>query len=460
MKTISIEQLAHTQRAFFETHRTQEISYRIKQLKTLKALITRNEDRIISAIQNDLGKPTLDAYFSAIHLCSTEIDYALANVQHWTKKQYVKTPLSLWPMRSAVQAQPYGTTLIISTWNYPFNLNVLPLIGAITAGNCAVLKPSHRARHSQELLADLINNQFDSRYIYVASGGPDVADALIAQQWDSIFLTGSPAFAKKVLQHAAEYTTPVSLELGGKSPCIVDTTASIDLAAKKIVWGKFLNAGQNCISPDYLLVHKDIKDPLIRAMKKYIHLFFGDDPQNSLAYSRIIDRQHLERLESFLRNATIIHGGTIDKDDNYLAPTLLEVASLEHPIMHEEIFGPLLPIVSFSHIDEALALYRRNPQPLALYLFSHDKTLQNRVQTETASGAFGINELVLQVCSHYLPFGGIGRSGMGRYHGKASFDTFSNQRACIESRWPELPFRYPNYPKTQAFFKKLLGWLR
>ncbi len=458
MNKITISQLIKDQRMFFSSHKTKDIPYRIEQLKKLKKVILENESHIIAALQKDLHKPEIDAYFSAVYLCVKEINYALKCIKCWSKKQPVKTPLSLWPMRSALKPQPYGVVLIISTWNYPFNLNILPLIGAIAAGNCVVIKPSHRATASEQLLVNMINNSFAAEYIHVVEGGPEVADELIEQKWDYIFLTGNTGFAKKVMHNAAEHLIPVSLELGGKSPCIVDDTASIDLAAKKIAWGKWLNIGQNCISPDYLLVHKQIKNELITALKKYIAAFYGTDPQQSASYGRIIDPQQMQRLVTLMEKTNIIFGGTINEDDLYIAPTLVEVDSLEHPIMQEEIFGPILPIITFETLDEALTIYNHNPQPLAVYLFSTDKKIQHRIEKETTSGAFGINEMVLQVCSNQLPFGGIGHSGMGRYHGKATFDTFSNYRAIIESGWLELPFRYPNYARMQQLFKKILQW--
>lgn len=456
MNNYSITQIIEKQRAFFSTHITKEISYRIEQLKKLKTLIQQNEEAIITALQEDLHKPDFDAYFSAIYLCITEIDYALNQIHSWTKKKNIKTPLSLWPMHSAIIAQPYGVVLIISTWNYPFNLNILPLVGAIAAGNCTVIKPSYRAKKSEKLLAKMINNTFDPAYIHVVEGGTDRADELLEHKWDYIFLTGSTPFAKKVMSNAAEHITPVSLELGGKSPCIVDNTASINLAAKKIAWAKWLNAGQNCISPDYLLIHTQIKSELLTQLQEYITKFYGSNPQESSSYSRIIDQQHLQRLLTLMVHSTIVFGGTSDSQDNYLAPTIVEVDSLDHPLMQEEIFGPILPIITFDSIEEALEIYKHNPQPLAVYVFSTDKKIQKRIAIETTSGALGINEMLLQACSNQLPFGGIGASGMGRYHGKASFDTFSNYRSIIKKRWFDLPIRYPNQTFLQKIYMQLL----
>jgi len=454
-----LKDIITSQRAFFDTHTTKEIPYRIKQLKKLKKALIDNEHAIINALQADLGKPALESYFSAIHMCIKEIDYILKHINSWSSEHKVSTPLTLWPMYSALKPQPYGVILIMGTWNYPFNLNILPLIGAIAAGNCAIIKPSSRAISSENTLVSIINNTFDNSYIYALAGGTDVEHTLLDYQWDYIFFTGSIPFAQKLMHNAAEHITPVSLELGGKSPCIIDDTAHIDMAAKKIAWGKWLNVGQNCISPDYILVHTRIKDAFIDALKRYITNFYSDNQQTSNTYGKLIDAAHAERLEKFMHNTRIIFGGTVDADNHYIAPTILEVDSLDHPIMQEEIFGPLLPIITFDSIDDALAVYTRNPHPLAVYLFSQDADTQHRIQKETASGAFGLNELVLHVASHYLPFGGIGKSGIGRYHGKSSFDTFSNYRAIIKRRFFDMPFRYPNYRRMQKWFRSLLQWL-
>lgn len=459
MKQQSLSLTLEEQKAFFETRATYDLAYRIAQLKKLKTAIKNNEQAIIAALQQDLGKPELEAYFSAIHMCTTEIDYAIKHLHAWAKKRSVTTPLALWPMRSAVQPQPYGTVLIISTWNYPFNLNLIPLIGAIAAGNCAIIKPSPRAAHSEKLLIDMINATFDNSYVHCLAQIPTIVDEMLAQQWDYIFLTGHAPFAKQFMRNAAEHITPIALELGGKSPCIVDQTAQLTTAAQKITWGKWMNAGQNCISPDYVLVHTSIKELLLQNIQQSIVDFYGNNQEESASYGKIIDGAYIDRLENLLQGTHIVCGGIVNKEKRYMAPTIVEIDSLDHPLMQEEIFGPILPVITFDTIDQALTIYRHNPDPLAVYLFSQDKHIITKVQHTTRSGAFGINELVLQVASHYLPFGGIGASGIGRYHGKASFDLFSNERAIIESRWFDLPFRYPQYKKIRNWFKKILSWL-
>src|SRR3990167_4565882 len=423
-----IEEIINKQREFFNSRKTININFRIEQLKKLKKLILNNQQEIIDAAKKDLNRPEDETFISEIFLCINEINFALKNIKNWTKLSRVKTPYYLWPSKIYTYAQPYGVTLIISPWNYPFQLTINPLIGAIAAGNCSILKPSEISQNSSKIIYKLFSENFDPEFIAVIEGGIPESEFLLQQKFDYIFFTGSPRVGKIVMKAAAENLTPLTLELGGKNPCIIDETSDLDLASKYIAWGKFLNAGQSCIAPDFLLISEKIKDNFIEKLIFYIKKFYGENSQQNKNYGRIINQKHLARLSELLKEGKIIYGGSFNDKDLYFEPTLIESDT------NEEVFGPVLPIISFLDKKNIFDILKHNTKPLAIYLFSKDKKLQKKLIYNTSSGAICFNDLIIQVSNPNLPFGGIGNSGFGKYHGKYSFDAFSNKKAIIYSR--------------------------
>ncbi len=444
LTTSSIPALIQQQRAFFGTGQTRPIEFRIEQLKRLKQAIIDRQDAILQAAKADLGRPAFEAYFEIATL--SEINLALKHLKSWTKPRPVATSIDQFPASAWVQPEPLGVVLIIGPWNYPFQLMVSPLVGAIAAGNCAVLKPSEQAPNTSKVVTELIQATFDPKYVAIVEGDATVSQELLAEKFDHIFFTGGTAIGKVVMQAAAKHLTPVTLELGGKSPCIVDADVRLDHTAKRIAWGKFINAGQTCIAPDYLLVDHRIKSDLVAQLKQAIRGFYGADPATSPDYGRIINQRHFSRLTSFLSNGKVILGGQFDADNRYIAPTLLDEVSWDDPIMQEEIFGPILPILTYDDLATAISQVNARPKPLALYFFSQDQQKQQQVLQSTSSGGVCINDTVMQVGVADLPFGGVGDSGIGNYHGKASFDTFSHQKSVLKrSLWLDLAWRYAPY---------------
>lgn len=445
------------QRDFFQTGKTKDISFRIEKLKALKQAIVENEQSIIQALQADLHKPELETYIGEISVIK-EIDYAIKHLHNWLKPQKAKVSVEFFSYSARLYPEPLGVVLIIGAWNYPFNLIISPLIGAIAAGNCTIIKPSELAHHTSHLVANILKKYFEPEYIVVLEGGVETSQKLLAEKFDHIFFTGSTAVGKIVMEAAAKHLTPVTLELGGKSPCIVDSEINLEYTARRIIWGKFLNAGQTCIAPDYLLVDQKIKKDLVNTLHKCLKEFYGQNPANSPDYARIINQKHFERLAKFLEDGEIICGGETNPSQRYIAPTLLDKVSLTATVMQEEIFGPILPIIEYRDITEAIALINSQPKPLALYLFSQNKNLQKRVLQETSSGGVCINDTVLQFGISSLPFGGVGDSGIGSYHGKASFDTFSHYKSVLQnSFWLDLNWRYAPYKGKLSILKRLLG---
>ncbi len=364
----------------------------------------------------------------------------------------------MFPYSGRIQPEPLGVVLIISPWNYPFHLLISPLVGAIAAGNCAVLKPSEFAPYTSGLIANLIEKTFEPAYIAVVEGGVETSQTLLAEKFDYIFFTGGNAVGKIVMAAAAKHLTPVTLELGGKSPCLVDTEIDVEKTARRICWGKFINAGQTCIAPDYLLVNKKIKNSLLDSIKKCLLEFYGEHPANSPDYARIIHQNHFDRLVKFLQDGEILIGGETNRDELYISPTVIDKVSWEAPIMQEEIFGPILPVIEYTDIAEAIAKINSRPKPLALYLFSDNKDLQQQVLQSTSSGGVCLNDTLIQSGVPSLPFGGVGDSGIGSYHGKASFDTFSHYKSVVQnSFWLDLKWRYPPYEGKLSFLKRLIG---
>ncbi|MEH2368269.1 aldehyde dehydrogenase [Nostoc sp.] len=453
----NIGNIIETQRDFFQTGKTKDVNFRIEQLTTLKQAIIEHEKSIVEALKADLHKPELETYLTEISVIK-DIDYAIKNIQNWSKPKKAAVSWDFFSYSAKIYPEPLGVVLIIGPWNYPFQLIISPLIGAIAAGNCAIIKPSEIASHTSDVIAKIIAKHFDPAYLAVIEGGVEASQKLLAEKFDHIFFTGGTAVGKIIMAAAAKYLTPVTLELGGKSPCIVDTDINLEHTVRRITWGKFINAGQTCIAPDYLLVNKTIKKDLIDGLEKSLKEFYGDNPVNSPDYARIISQKHFERLVSFLKDGKVVIGGENQPSERYIAPTLIDNVSLEDSVMQEEIFGPILPIIEYTDIAEAIALINSRPKPLALYLFSQDKNLQKRVLQETSSGGVCINDTVMQVGVSSLPFGGVGDSGIGNYHGKASFDTFSHKKSVLQnSFWLDLKWRYAPYQGKLPLIKKLLG---
>lgn len=450
-----VHNLLDKQRQFFASGKTKEIDFRLNQLKRFKQAITSSKEAVLDALKADLNKPEFEGYFDLIGL-NEEIDYAIKKLVTWVKPKKVPTSLTMFPSSAYIYPEPLGVILIIGPWNYPFSLVLTPLVGAIASGNCAILKPSELAPATSKVVADLINKTFEPDYITVVEGGIETSQELLREKFDHIFFTGGTRIGQIIMEAAAKHLTPVTLELGGKSPCIVDTDIDLKETAKRITWGKFINAGQTCIAPDYLLVHRRIKDDLIASIKQCIRDFYGEDPAISPDYARIINERQFERLNGLLGDGNIITGGQSNKEDRYIAPTVIDNISLDAPVMQEEIFGPILPVLDYEKLEEAIAFINRLPKPLALYLFSKDKTKQQQVLKQTSSGGVCLNDVVFQVGVIDLPFGGVGDSGIGSYHGKATFDTFSHYKSVLKKSFRfDLNWRYAPYMDKLKQLKQL-----
>ncbi|HEK5839650.1 TPA: aldehyde dehydrogenase [Staphylococcus aureus] len=455
-----IEQKFYDSKAFFNTQQTKDISFRKDQLKKLSKAIKSYESDILEALYTDLGKNKVEAYATEIGITLKSIKNARKELKNWTKTKNVDTPLYLFPTKSYIKKEPYGTVLIIAPFNYPFQLVFEPLIGAIAAGNTAIIKPSELTPNVARVIKRLINETFDANYIEVIEGGIEETQTLIHLPFDYVFFTGSENVGKIVYQAASENLVPVTLEMGGKSPVIVDETANIKVASERICFGKFTNAGQTCVAPDYILVHESVKDDLITALSKTLREFYGQNIQQSPDYGRIVNLKHYHRLTSLLNSAqmNIVFGGHSDEDERYIEPTLLDHVTNDSAIMQEEIFGPILPILTYQSLDEAIAFIHQRPKPLSLYLFSEDENATQRVINDLSFGGGAINDTLMHLANPKLPFGGVGASGMGRYHGKYSFDTFTHEKSYIfKSTRLESGVHLPPYKGKfkyiKAFFK-------
>ena len=452
--------LVELQRVYFRSHATRPLEFRRARLRELQAAIEAREAELLAALHADLHKPPQEAYASELGVVLGEIRHALALLPQWMKPRRGRLSLLTLPGRARIHPEPYGVALIIAPWNYPFQLLFTPLVGAIAAGNCACLKPSELAPHTSAVVAELIHATFPEEYIAVVEGGRTETEALLEQCFDCIFFTGSTHVGRSVMSAAARHLTPVTLELGGKSPCIVCADAPLEITARRIVWGKFMNAGQTCVAPDYLLVDRRIRDALIAAMAQSIRDFYGPEPLASPDYGRIINQQHFERLSGYLNQGNIVHGGRASFSDLYLEPTILTDVPLDAPVMEEEIFGPILPVLDFAEFDEALAFLRQRPSPLALYLFTQKRQTQQRLVAETRAGGVCINDTVMHLLGKDLPFGGVGESGMGAYHGQASFDAFSHHKSVMQrALWGDPGMRYPPFRQPFGAFKRAYRFL-
>lgn len=446
-----------TQKEYFQSGATLPLEFRLAQLRSLYRGIKRFEPQILEALRSDLGKSAEESYMSEIGMCLTEIRHTARHLREWSRPQRVPTPLMHFPGSSRIVREPRGVCLIIAPWNYPFLLAVGPMISAIAAGNCVTLKPSEYAPATAAVLEKMLDVCFEGRFCRTVTGGAEVSAAETARPYDMIFFTGSTAVGRKVMAAAAQNLTPVVLELGGKSPCIVDETADLPVAAARIIWGKCLNSGQTCVAPDYVLVARSRKDALIREMQKAICRFYGEDPCENSAYPRIVNERHFDRLAAMLPEDPAA-GGRVDRESLKIEPTLIETTlNDQSPLMTEEIFGPLLPIVPYDNIHEALGYILSRPRPLALYLFSRNRKLQRRVVETIPFGGGCINDTISHITTPYLPFGGTGDSGMGAYHGRCGYETFTHAKSILSKPFrPDLPVRYPPLTGKLDLLHKIL----
>lgn len=447
------------QKEFFESGKTINVDYRIKNLKKLNDIIKKNEDKILSELKKDLRKSNFEGYVTEVGILYDDINFHIKNVKKWSSEEKRKSPIVYYPSKSYIYKEPYGVTLIIGPFNYPFQLVIAPLIGAISAGNTAIIKPSENSRNIALLLEKLINENFPEEYLRVVNplGGKETVSLLLDKPFDYIFFTGSVRVGKLVMQKAAQHLTPVTLELGGKSPCIVDSDAKLKLAAKRIVWGKFLNAGQTCVAPDYLCVHKSVKDELLKLIINEIRIQFGENVRNSEDYPRIVNKSSLERLSGYLNDGKIYYGGNIDEDNLYMEPTLIIKPDLNSPLMSDEIFGPILPILVYEDLDNVIKFINHREKPLALYYFSESKKKIKYVLTSTTSGGVTINDTIIHVANPNLPFGGVGSSGVGKYHGKESFETFTHNKSVMKrGTFIEFNIRFAPYKNKLNLVKRIM----
>lgn len=449
-------EILQKQRAYFREGKCKSIEFRIAQLMRLERWISKNEQLILNALHQDLHKSPFEAYATEIGIIKEEIRYMAKNLRNWAKPRRVPTPLTQFPACSFIYPEPYGVVLIMAPWNYPFQLTAAPLIGAISAGNCAVIKPSAYAPCTSSVIARMVKELFPPGYITVIEGGRRENEALLNEKFDYIFFTGSVDVGKYVMEKAARHLTPVSLELGGKSPCIVDETADLKIAAKRIVWGKFLNSGQTCVAPDYILVQKSVKEKLLSYLKKYIRRMYGDNPCYNPEYPKIINQKHFDRVMGLMKDAKIVCGGGSRRDTLQIEPTVLENVTWDSPVMTEEIFGPLLPVLTFFDLKEAVSVVNARPRPLALYLFTKNRKTEALILRNVSYGGGCINDTVVHLATSHLPFGGVGDSGMGGYHGKASFETFTHKKSIMKkANIIDIPVRYAPFKNKLKILKKL-----
>ena len=445
-----------SQSAFFRSGVTRPYEFRRRQLKRLMESIQKNEGMVIEALYKDLRKSEFEAFGTEIGILYKEIRHTLKNLRSWMSPKKVPTPVLLFPSTSRIIPDPLGVVLIIGPWNYPFHLAINPLIGAIAGGNTAFVKPSEQAPHTAEVVEKILSETFEEDYVAVFQGpGHVVAPALIENlRFDHIFFTGNPAAGRNIMELAARHLTPVTLELGGKSPCIIDRTADLEQAARKVAWSKLINAGQTCVAPDYVLVHADVRDRFLEKLKANFTRMLGDDAGSSPDYGRMVNRKRFDVVSGYIRNGRVLHGGGADAEDLFIEPTILDGVSAEDPVMKDEIFGPVLPLITYRDRNEVLEWIERNPYPLALYLFTGDSETEDFFIERVRFGGGCINNAILHLANHELPFGGVGTSGMGQYHGKHGFDVFTRPKSVVRSpAWFDVPLTYPPYRNN-------LKWLR
>jgi aldehyde dehydrogenase (NAD+) len=437
--------LISQQKAFFHTHQTLSLSFRVDALNKLGQAVRKYEDELLQALKADLNKSELEAYSSEIGIVLKEIGFVLKHLRSWARPKRVRTPLTHIGSRSTIYKEPYGVALIIAPWNFPFQLAIAPLIGAIAAGNCAIVKPSELTPTTSEVIAMLIRETYPEEYITVVQGGVDASQALLKEKVDYIFFTGSVPVGKVIMEAAAKQLIPSTVELGGKSPCIVHEDAHLKLAARRIAWGKFMNAGQTCIAPDYIYVHQSVKEAFISHLKGAIEQLYGENPMENESYTRIVSDKHFNRLQAFLNDGKVIIGGKSNRDQLRIEPTVLSEITWDSSVMQDEIFGPILPVLAYNDIEQVLGEINSRPKPLSLYIFTESKSITQQVLAGASFGGGCVNDTVYHFTSPYLPFGGVGSSGIGAYHGQSSFELFSHRKSVLkQTTLFDITFRYPH----------------
>lgn len=450
-----IEEIVASQRQFFRSHATLPIEFRLEALGRLRRAIVEYEEQLCGALYKDLHKSYEEAYLTELSIVLGEIDGFLKNLKRWAKPSKKRTPLKMFPSRSMILTEPLGVSLIIAPWNYPVQLLLNPLVGAIASGCTAVLKPSPYTPNVARVLEELIAKSFDSHYVALVQGHRQTNRLLLEERYDVIFFTGSPELGRMVMRSAATNLCPVILELGGKSPVVVDRDANVELAARRIAWGKTLNSGQTCIAPDYLLLHREVKDRFVEAFGRAVRRLHGEDVRQSPHYVRMVSERAFERVAGYLKDGKVLFGGATNAEERYIEPTLLDEVAVDSPVMSDEIFGPILPIITIDSLDEAIDFINQREKPLALYAFGNERNMR-KVFDLTSSGGGCINDTIMHIANEHLPFGGVGNSGMGRYHGRDSLYAFSHRRSILVSyTWLDLPFRYMPY-KLFSWVKRLL----
>jgi aldehyde dehydrogenase (NAD+) len=456
---MDINTIVRQQKNFFESQQTKNLEFRKASLKRLRNEIANREKEIIKALYDDFRKPEFESVLSETTIVIHELDRAVKNLYSWARPEFVAPVLLTFPSKSRIHKEPYGTVLIISPWNYPFQLVFSPLIGTVAAGNTVVVKPSEHAPNTSKVIAGIISAVFDKNHVCVVEGDAIVAEKLLEERWDYIFFTGSVGIGKIVAKSAAENLTPYTLELGGKNPCIVDQSAIIQLAAKRIIWGKFINGGQTCIAPDYILVHESVKDDFVTKLKNEITKAYGENPRQSADYPRIINQRNFDSLQKMILNEKILSGGMTDKEDLYISPTMIDNPGLDSEVMKGEIFGPILPIISYNDEKEVEMIISSFEKPLAFYVFSNRKDFVKRMIGRQSFGGGTVNDTAVHFANHRLPFGGVGFSGVGSYHGRHSFDTFSHKKGITTRyNWLDIPVRYAPYKGKLGLLKFFMKW--
>jgi len=455
-----ISELLQSQKNYFNTGATKTVSFRKQALKRLKTELVKREKETIEALAKDFNKPAFESVLTETSVVLSDLDLMIKNITKWAKPKRVRPVLLNFPSTDRLYAEPYGQTLIIAPWNYPYQLAIAPMVAAIAAGNTVVLKPSELTPNTAKLLKNIVSNVFKPEHVVVVEGDAEKASKLLEQRWDYIFFTGSVNVGKIVAKAAAKHLTPVTLELGGKNPCIVDESANIKLAAKRIVWGKFLNAGQTCIAPDYILIDKSVKKVFYKAMQNEINKAYSKSPIQSKDFCRIVNQKHFERLAKMLENQNCIIGGQTQAKTLYISPTLIDEPKLNSKVMKDEIFGPILPVISYNKSQEIDTIISKYHKPLSLYIFSTNSDRAKQIIEKFSFGGGCINDTVIHFANHRLPFGGVGYSGIGAYHGKLSFDTFSHKKAVVKKgNWLDLPVRYAPYKDKLDRVRTMLKWL-
>ncbi len=457
MKNTTIKEKVNELRDFYNSHMTLDYNFRLLMLKKLEKTILKYEEDVYHALKEDLNKSKYEAHLSEVAMVMDELKHTIKHLKKWMKPKRKRVSLSQMPGSARLHSDPYGVVLIMSPWNYPFQLAMIPLIGAIAAGNCVAVKPSAYSSHTSEVINRIISEAFNGKYVTVIKGGREENKDLLDQKFDYVFFTGSPIVGKIVMKKAAETLTPVTLELGGKSPCIVDKSIDIHKTAKRILFGKLINLGQTCVAPDYLLIHEEIKDPLIRTLTSTYEKMVTNENYFRAALPRIINEKHYNRLKGYLKEGDILFGGEVNDETRQISFTLIENMKLDGPLMSEEIFGPILPVVTWKNVEEVISFINARPKPLALYLFTKDTTLEKKIVKHTSYGGGCINDTILHITASSQPFGGVGNSGTGAYHGYETFKTFSHQKNILKKWWIfDIPVRYHPYKKLASKLPQIL----